>query len=133
MNTQILSVLLNDSNCSLPQILSYLSADDIESLYIATINTVSNEDSTRLMFNCIHYNRYMSFDHSFNLTWGYHPDNCFADSISYGSRIVRASNLNLIENKYRADQLRNMLTSTLQKFIGEDQPETTNPIVEDIF
>jgi hypothetical protein len=118
MNSDFLKIILNSNDCTLPLLLSLLNPDDIESLYVGTMNLFNNPLSSRLILNCIYYNRYLAFDHSFNLTWGYQPENCFPDSAAYGRTIVCSPNLDFTATKHRAEQIRNALTTTMQNFLN---------------
>lgn len=106
----LLSLILNSNEHMLPLLLSYLTPEDIEALYVGAMTLFSNLYSIKLMLNCIHYNRYLGFDHSFNLTWGYHPEDCFRDTAAYGRTIVCAPALDLTANKHRVEQIRKILT-----------------------
>jgi hypothetical protein len=70
-------LLLNDSNSSLPLILSFLDANDQENLLSSCKELLYCHRSIQLFANSIHYCRYLRFDHSLNLMWGYDQEESF--------------------------------------------------------
>lgn len=109
--------ILNSSNLS--NIVGFLTADDIECLYMATLDQNLKEECSRLMLNYIYYDRYLNFDHSFNLTWGYKPEDCFSDCSAYRRTIVQQPSLDLVGVKHRMENYRKLLIQNLQAFLSE--------------